>query len=135
MLNLALQKWRAKESSFGIWSNLPDIHMAEMLCQMDVDWNCFDLQHGLMDYSDLTRLLPAVTGVPVTVWLPTSRTRSARRSTGVSVPMVNTVKMPRVQSLPAVIRRKALIHVAPCMMRCWKALATWPLRMNRSPAW
>ena len=66
MLNLALQKWRAGESSPGIWSNLPDIHTAEVLARLDVDWICFDLQHGLMDYSDLTRLLPAVSGLPIT---------------------------------------------------------------------
>ncbi|MEE4145565.1 MAG: aldolase/citrate lyase family protein [Halieaceae bacterium] len=66
MLNLTLQKWRAGKSTIGIWSNLPDIHIAEMLGRTGVDWICFDLQHGLMDYSDLTRLLPAICGLPVT---------------------------------------------------------------------
>lgn len=46
MLNLTLQKWRAGKSTIGIWSNLPDIHIAEMLGHTGVDWISFDLQHG-----------------------------------------------------------------------------------------
>jgi 4-hydroxy-2-oxoheptanedioate aldolase len=97
MLNRALQNWRNKESSLGIWSNLPDIHMAEMLGRMEVDWICFDLQHGLMDYSDLTRLLPAISGLPIT---PLVRVASNQPdqigkaldagAQGVIVPMVNS---------------------------------------------
>ncbi|WP_020681321.1 HpcH/HpaI aldolase family protein [Marinobacterium rhizophilum] len=97
MLNLALQKWRAKEPSLGIWSNLPDIHMAEVLCRMDVDWICFDLQHGLMDYSDLTRLLPAITGVPTTPLVRVAANQPEQigkaldaGAQGVIVPMVNS---------------------------------------------
>jgi len=37
-----------------------------MLGRTGADWICFDLQRGLMDYSDLTRLLPAICGLPVT---------------------------------------------------------------------
>lgn len=96
MLNLALQKWRAKEPSLGIWSNLPDIHMAEMLSRQGADWICFDLQHGLMDYSDLTRLLPAITGVPVTPLVRVAANQPDQigkaldaGAQGVIVPMVN----------------------------------------------
>ena len=99
MLNLALKKWRAKESSLGVWSNLPDIHMAEMLSRMDVDWICFDLQHGLMDYSDLTRLLPAITGVPTTPLVRVAANQPDQigkaldaGAQGVIVPMVNTAE-------------------------------------------
>lgn len=97
MRNLALQKWRMGEASVGIWSNLPDIHMAETFGRLDVDWICFDLQHGLMDYSDLLRLLPAICGLPVT---PLVRVASNQPdqigkaldagAQGVIVPMVNS---------------------------------------------
>lgn len=97
MLNLALQKWRAKEPSLGIWSNLPDIHMAELLSRMEVDWICFDLQHGLMDYSDLTRLLPAITGVATTPLVRVAANQPDQigkaldaGAQGVIVPMVNS---------------------------------------------
>ncbi|MBR9865488.1 MAG: hypothetical protein GYB20_00075 [Oceanospirillales bacterium] len=99
MLNLALQKWRAKQSSLGIWSNLPDIHMAEVFCRMEVDWICFDLQHGLMDYSDLTRLLPAITGVPTTPLVRVAANQPDQigkaldaGAHGVIVPMVNSAE-------------------------------------------
>lgn len=99
MKNLALQKWRNKEKSLGIWSNLPDIHLAEMLSRAGVDWLCFDLQHGLMDYSDLTRLLPAVTGVPVTPLVRVAANQPEQigkaldaGAQGVIVPVVNNAE-------------------------------------------
>ena len=98
MHNLALQKWRNGEKSLGIWSNLPDIHMAEMFARMEVDWICFDLQHGLMDYRDLTYLLPAICGLPVTPLVRVAANQSDQigkaldaGAQGVVVPMVNTV--------------------------------------------
>lgn len=97
MQNIALQKWRAKQPSLGVWSNLPDIHMAELLCRMEVDWICFDLQHGLMDYSDLTRLLPAITGVPTTPLVRVAANQPDQigkaldaGAQGVIVPMINS---------------------------------------------
>lgn len=99
MLNTALQKWRTGEKSLGAWSNLPDIHCTELLARGGFDWICFDLQHGLMDYSDLTRLLPAIAGLPVT---PLVRVASQQPDQigkvldvgahGVIVPMVNSVE-------------------------------------------
>ncbi|MBN7796952.1 HpcH/HpaI aldolase family protein [Parahaliea mediterranea] len=97
MKNLALDKWRNGEASTGAWSNLPDIHIAETLCRMPIDWICFDLQHGLMDYSDLLRLLPAVCGLPVTplVRVAANQPDQIGRALdagahGVIVPMVNS---------------------------------------------
>ena len=97
MKNLALQNWREKKKSFGIWSNLPDIHLAELLSRSGADWICFDLQHGLMDYSHLTSLLPAVTGVPVTPLVRVAANQPDQigkaldaGAQGVIVPMVNT---------------------------------------------
>jgi 4-hydroxy-2-oxoheptanedioate aldolase len=97
MHNLTLEKWRAGTPSVGIWSNLPDIHMAETFARLDVDWICFDLQHGLMDYSDLLRLLPAICGLPVTPLVRVAANRSDQigkvldaGAQGVIVPMVNS---------------------------------------------
>ena len=99
MKNLALQHWRDKQKSLGIWSNLPDIHVAETLSRMGADWLCFDLQHGLMDYGDLTRLLPAITGVAVTPLVRVAANQPDQigkaldaGAQGVIVPMVNTAE-------------------------------------------
>ncbi len=97
MNNRLLQKWHDREKSLGIWSNLPDIHVAEMLARTGADWICFDLQHGLMDYTDLTRLLPAVTGTPLTPLVRVAANQPDQigkaldaGARGVIVPMVNT---------------------------------------------
>lgn len=99
MKNTALQKWRDGSKSLGIWSNLPDIHLAEMLGRTGADWICFDLQHGLMDYGDLTRLLPAVCGLPVTPLVRVAANQPDQigkvldvGAEGVIVPMVSSVE-------------------------------------------
>lgn len=96
MNNIALNQWRRKEKSKGIWSNLPDVHLAELLARSGADWICFDLQHGLMDYSALTSLLPAVCGLPITPIVRVAANRSEQigkaldvGAHGVIVPMVN----------------------------------------------
>jgi 4-hydroxy-2-oxoheptanedioate aldolase len=99
MKNLALQKWRRGEKSPGFWCFLPDIHVAESLSRMAVDWICFDLQHGLMDYRDLTRLLPAICGQPVTPLVRVAANQPDQigkaldaGAQGVIVPMVNSAE-------------------------------------------
>ncbi|MFV0278035.1 MAG: HpcH/HpaI aldolase family protein, partial [Parahaliea sp.] len=99
MINQALQNWRSGQTSLGAWSSLPDIHLAETLARMEIDWLCFDLQHGLMDYSDLLRLLPAITGLPVTPLVRVAANQPEQigkvldaGAQGVIVPMVNTAE-------------------------------------------
>ncbi len=96
MKNHALGQWRRKEKSRGIWSNLPDVHLAELLGRSGADWICFDLQHGLMDYSALTYLLPAVCGLPITPLVRVAANQPDQigkaldvGAHGVIVPMVN----------------------------------------------
>jgi 4-hydroxy-2-oxoheptanedioate aldolase len=96
MKNLALARWRAGEKSVGAWSNLPDIHLAEVLARMDIDWICFDVQHGLMSYSNLLQLLPAISGLPVTPLVRVAANQPDQigkaldaGAHGVIVPMVN----------------------------------------------
>jgi 4-hydroxy-2-oxoheptanedioate aldolase len=95
--NRLLQTWRDGQPSYGVWSNLPDIHLAETLARTGADWICFDLQHGLMDYGHLTALLPAVTGVPITPLVRVALNQPDHigkaldvGAKGVIVPMVNT---------------------------------------------
>ncbi len=99
MINSALKKWREGQPSLGIWVNLPEIHLAETLARSGVDWLCFDLQHGLMDYSDLNKLLPAICGLPVSPLVRVAANTPDQigkvldvGAEGVIVPMVNTVE-------------------------------------------
>jgi len=74
-----------------------------VLSRMDIDWICYDLQHGLMDYSDLLRLLPAICGLPVTPLVRVAANQPDQigrvldaGAQGVIVPMVNTPEDARV---------------------------------------
>lgn len=58
--NRALAAWRENRQTIGVWLSLANTHSAEMMGGMGFDWVCIDLQHGLLDYQDLTRMLPAV---------------------------------------------------------------------------
>jgi 4-hydroxy-2-oxoheptanedioate aldolase len=94
--NRALAKWRAGEQTVGGWLSLANTHTAELLANAGFDWLCIDLQHGLLDYSDLLHMLPAISTTDVT---PIVRVASNEPSQimkvldagamGVIVPMVN----------------------------------------------
>ena len=97
MINSALNKWRNGDPSLGIWLNLPDTHLVETLARCGADWLCFDLQHGLMGYSDLGRLLPALVGQTVTPLVRVAANTPDQigkvldaGAEGVIVPMVNS---------------------------------------------
>lgn len=99
MTNLLMRQWADKTPSLGVWSNLPDLHLTETLVRSGASWICFDLQHGLMDYTDLTRLFPAIAGCDVTPLVRVAANRSDQigkvldvGAKGVIVPMVNTAE-------------------------------------------
>ncbi len=58
--NTALEAWRAGRQTVGCWISLANAFTAESLANLGFDWLCVDLQHGLLDYQDLTHLLPAI---------------------------------------------------------------------------
>jgi 4-hydroxy-2-oxoheptanedioate aldolase len=99
MKNLSLAKWRAGEHSIGAWVNLPDLHIAENLARMDFDWMCFDLQHGLLSYSHLLALIPAISGTDTTPLVRVADSNPAgigraldAGAHGVIVPIVETAE-------------------------------------------
>ena len=58
--NKALSAWRADAQTIGCWLSLANPYSAEALSQLGFDWVCIDLQHGLIDYTDLVNMLPAI---------------------------------------------------------------------------
>jgi 4-hydroxy-2-oxoheptanedioate aldolase len=64
--NLALAKWRAGGQTIGGWLSLGNTHTAEMMANAGFDWLCVDCQHGLIDYRDLTHMLPAISTTDTT---------------------------------------------------------------------
>ncbi len=94
--NTALEAWRAGRQTVGCWLSLANTFTAESLANLGFDWVCVDLQHGLLDYQDLTHLLPAISTSAATplVRVPWNEPDHIGKALdagayGVIVPMVN----------------------------------------------
>jgi 4-hydroxy-2-oxoheptanedioate aldolase len=97
--NLALAKWRRGEPSVGAWLSLGNVHVAELMANAGFDWLCVDMQHGLIAYSDLLRMLPAISTTDTTPLvrvsgnnLPEINKALDAGAMGVIVPLVNTAE-------------------------------------------
>ncbi|MCB1684809.1 MAG: aldolase/citrate lyase family protein [Pseudomonadales bacterium] len=95
--NTALRAWRAGKGTVGCWLSMGNSYSAESLAQMGFDWVCVDLQHGLIDYTDLTHMLPAISTSQATplVRVPWNEPYEIMKALdagayGVIVPMVNS---------------------------------------------
>ncbi len=64
--NKALAAWRSGQQTIGGWLLLSNTHTAEIMANLGFDWLCIDLQHGLLDYKDLTAMLPAISTTETT---------------------------------------------------------------------
>lgn len=94
--NKTLAAWREGKQTVGGWLSLGNTHTAETMASLGFDWLCIDLQHGLLDYKDLTVMLPAIstTGVTPLVRVPWNEPYEIMKALdagayGVIVPMVN----------------------------------------------
>lgn len=94
--NKSLSAWRRGEQTVGCWLSLANAHTAESISKLGFDWVCADMQHGLIDYADLTYMLPAISNGPATpiVRVPWNEPSVIMKALdagayGVIVPMVN----------------------------------------------
>lgn len=97
--NAALAQWRRGERSVGAWLSLGNVHIAELIANAGFDWVVLDLQHGLLDYADLLRMLPAISTTDTTPLvrvsgnnLPEINKALDAGAMGVIVPLVNTAE-------------------------------------------
>ena len=58
--NHVLQAWRAGKQTVGGWLSIDSTYTAETMAQAGFDWLCLDMQHGLLDYNDVKKMLPAI---------------------------------------------------------------------------
>jgi 4-hydroxy-2-oxoheptanedioate aldolase len=54
------EAWAEGRSAFGLWSTIPNSFSAEVMAGAGVDYVCIDQQHGLVDYSSMVSMLPAI---------------------------------------------------------------------------
>ena len=95
--NTSLKTWRADGQTIGCWLSLGNAYSAEAIARMGFDWVCVDMQHGLIDYQDLTYMLPAISNAEVTplVRVPWNEPYEIMKALdagayGVIVPMINS---------------------------------------------
>ena len=94
--NTALAAWRRDEQTIGLWLSLANSYSAEVMANLGFDWICVDMQHGLIDYTDLVQMLPAISTSQATplVRVPWNEPYEIMKALdagayGVVVPMVN----------------------------------------------
>jgi 4-hydroxy-2-oxoheptanedioate aldolase len=81
----------------GAWLSLGNVHTAELIANAGFDWVVVDMQHGLISYTDLLRMLPAISTTETTPLvrvsgnnLPEINKALDAGAMGVIVPLVNT---------------------------------------------
>ena len=79
-----------------MWSLIPNYFSAELLASAGVDYVCVDQQHGIIDYSSMVPMLPAISaagGTPITRVLSNDAFQIMKAldagAWGVIVPLVN----------------------------------------------
>ncbi len=94
--NRALRAWRDKLGTVGGWLSIGNAYTAEAMAHLGFDWLCVDMQHGLIDYQNLTTMLPAISTTDTTplVRVPWNEPYEIMKALdagayGVIVPMVN----------------------------------------------
>ena len=97
--NTSLAAWQRSEQTIGLWLSLANTYSAEAMSKLGFDWVCVDMQHGLIDYTDLVNMLPAISNSDATplVRVPWNEPYEIMKvldagAYGVIVPMVNNRK-------------------------------------------
>ena len=58
--NHVLQAWRENKATIGGWISIDSEFTAEIMANAGFDWLCMDIQHGMLDYNDVRKILPAI---------------------------------------------------------------------------
>ena len=58
--NHVLEACRNGKSTIGGWLAIDSAMTAEAMAHAGFDWLCLDMQHGMLDYTDLRVMLPAI---------------------------------------------------------------------------
>jgi 4-hydroxy-2-oxoheptanedioate aldolase len=92
------QMWAAGEPALGAWLSIPSSFSAEAVAHQGFDYVCIDMQHGLIDYSDVPDMLLAIHSANTTpiVRVPSNDFAMINKvldagALGIIVPMIETV--------------------------------------------
>jgi 4-hydroxy-2-oxoheptanedioate aldolase len=89
--------WARGGTALGGWLTVPSSFSAEIMAHIGFDWVCVDMQHGMIDFSQLVPMLQGISSTATTplVRVPRNEPGIIGKSLdagawGVIVPMVNT---------------------------------------------
>ncbi len=94
--NHVLRAWRDGGQSVGAWLSVNSSFTAEVMANLDFDWLCIDMQHGLIEYPDAVHMLQAISTTETIPFVrvpwndpPTIMKMLDAGAYGVVVPLVN----------------------------------------------
>lgn len=94
--------WARQEAALGGWLTVPSAVSAEVVAHCGFDWICIDMQHGLIGFADMVRMLQGIASSAATplVRVPCNEPGTIGRcldagAWGVIVPMVNSAEEAR----------------------------------------
>ncbi len=94
--NHVLRAWRDGGQSVGAWLTVNSAFTAEVMANLDFDWLCIDMQHGLIEYADAVHMLQAISTTETIPFVrvpwndpPTIMKMLDAGAYGVIVPLVN----------------------------------------------
>lgn len=98
MMNEALRaKLANKETAYGLWVTSEAPAVTEVAKLLDLDWICIDMEHGYLDYKDISGHLTAAAGSELTVFVrpPAHELEPIKRALdlgahGIILPLVDT---------------------------------------------
>jgi 4-hydroxy-2-oxoheptanedioate aldolase len=89
--------WAAQGAALGGWLTIPSSFSAEVMAHVGFDWICVDMQHGMIDFSQLVPMLQGISTTTATPLVRVPRNEPGiigkcldAGAWGVIVPMVNT---------------------------------------------
>ena len=100
--NPVLRAWRDGKQTIGGWLGSPSGHSAESMAHVGFDWLAIDMQHGIIDYTDVVEMLRGISTtdtVPIVrvPWNdpPTIMKALDAGAYGIIVPLVNNAEEAR----------------------------------------
>ena len=132
--NKSLSAWRRGEQTIGCWLSLANSYSAEAISKLGFDWVCIDLQHGMIDYTDLAQMLPAISNSDATPLVRVPWNEPYEIMKVLDAGAYGVAKKLSRRWLRAAIRRMATARSGRSAQPCMPGGAMPRKRTTRSPA-
>jgi 2-keto-3-deoxy-L-rhamnonate aldolase RhmA len=91
------EKLRTNQTAYGLWVTSESTSIVEIATELDLDWVCIDMEHGYLNYQQVSNLLLAGRGSTISIFVrpPTHDLEPTKRvldlgAHGIILPLVET---------------------------------------------